>query len=146
MYAPSIFDDRLMSSFLDDVFGKPVSALNRMANPMRTDITEKDGIYYMAVDMPGYKKDQIKAELKDGYLTISANAKSEKEEKEEKEEGGKVVYCERQFGECRRSYFVGKHLTEQDIKASFENGVLKLEFPSEEKKPQEETKKIIPIA
>ncbi|MBR5422170.1 MAG: Hsp20/alpha crystallin family protein [Lachnospiraceae bacterium] len=142
MYAPSIFEDRFMNNFLDDFFGKPVSALNRMANPMRTDIMEKDGNYYMSIDMPGYKKEDLKAELKDGYLTISAGSR---EEKEEKDETGKLIYRERHTGECRRSYFVGKHLNENDIKASFENGVLKLEFPSEEKKPAEEQKKVIAI-
>ncbi|MCR5251852.1 MAG: Hsp20/alpha crystallin family protein [Lachnospiraceae bacterium] len=142
MYAPSIFDDRMMNNFLDDFFGKPVSALNRMANPMRTDIVEKDGVYTMSIEMPGYTKDQIKAELKDGYLTVSASAGTEKEQKDD---AGKVVYSERQFGACRRSYFVGKHLNEQDVKANFENGVLKLEFPSEEKKPAEEVKRVISI-
>ena len=142
MYAPSIFEDRFMSNFLDDMFGKPVSALNRMAHPMRTDIVEKDGTYFMKVDMPGYKKEDIKAELRDGYLTISAGSDTTNEQKDEE---GNVVYRERHSGECRRSYFVGKHLTEEDIKANFENGVLNIEFPSEEKKPQVEEKKIISI-
>ena len=124
------------------MFGKPVSALNRMAHPMRTDIVEKDGTYFMKVDMPGYKKEDIKAELRDGYLTISAGSDDTKEEKDDE---GNVVYRERHSGECRRSYFVGKHLSEEDIKASFENGVLNIEFPSEEKKPQVEEKKIIAI-
>ena len=143
MYAPSIFEDRFMNNFLDDFFGKPVSALNRMANPMRTDIVEKDGEYYMTIDMPGYRKEDITAELKDGYLTISAGTDAEKEEKDGE---GNVIYKERHSGQCRRSYFVGKHLTETDIKANFENGVLKLNFPSEEKKPAAEEKKVISIA
>ncbi len=142
MYAPSIFEDRFMNGFLDDFFGKPVSALNRMAQPMRTDIVEKDGDYVMTIDMPGFKKEDIKAELKDGYLTISAGSSDTKEEKDEK---GNVVYCERHHGECKRSYFIGKHLTEDDIKAGFENGVLTLSFPSEEKKPAVEEKKLIAI-
>lgn len=142
MYAPTIFEDRFMNNFLDDFFGKPVSALNRMAQPMRTDIVEKDGNYEMSIDMPGFKKEDIKAELKDGYLTISAGSNETKEEKDAK---GNVVYTERHHGECRRSYFIGKHLTEEDIKANFEDGVLKLEFPSEEKKPAVEQKKLISI-
>ena len=96
----------------------------------------------MKVDMPGYKKEDIKAELRDGYLTISAGTDDTKEEKDDE---GNVIYRERHSGECRRSYFVGKHLTEEDIKANFENGVLNIEFPSEEKKPQVEEKKIISI-
>ena len=142
MYAPSIFEDRFMNNFLDDMFGKPVSAFNRMAHPMRTDITEKDGEYFMKIDMPGYKKEDIKAELRDGYLTISAGSDNSREEKDDE---GNVIYRERHSGECRRSYFVGKHLSEEDIKANFENGVLSIEFPSEEKKPQVEEKKIISI-
>ncbi len=142
MYAPSIFEDRFMNNFLDDMFGKPVSALNRMAHPMRTDIIEKDGNYFMKIDMPGFKKEDIKAELNDGYLTISANNESSEEQKDDE---GNVVYRERHSGECRRSYFVGKHLNEEDIKASFENGVLSVTFPSEENKPQVPEKKMIAI-
>ncbi|MBR4183304.1 MAG: Hsp20/alpha crystallin family protein [Lachnospiraceae bacterium] len=141
MYAPAIFDDRLMTNWLDDLFGKPISAMNRMANPMRTDIVEKDGNYVMTIDMPGFKKEDIKAELKDGILTVSAGSD---EVKEEKDETGKVIYSERHTGKYSRSYGVGKHLTEADIKASYENGVLTLEFPTEASKP-EEPKRMIAI-
>ena len=141
MYAPAIFDDRLMTNWLDDFFGKPISAMNRMANPMRTDIVEKDGNYFMTIDMPGFKKEDIKAELKDGILTVSAG---NDEVKEEKDETGKVIYSERHTGKYSRSYGVGKHLTEADIKASYDNGVLTLEFPTEASKP-EEPKRMIAI-
>ncbi len=143
MYLPSIFEDRMTNDLLDSFFGKPLTPMNRFANPMKTDIVEKDGEYLMSIDMPGFKKEDITAELKDGYLTISAGSN---ESKEEKDDEGNVVYSERHSGECRRSYFVGKHLNEEDIKASFEDGVLKVTFPSEEKKPPVEEKKLISIA
>ncbi|MBR1470410.1 MAG: Hsp20/alpha crystallin family protein [Lachnospiraceae bacterium] len=142
MYAPSIFEDRFMNNFMNDFFGKPISAMNRMANPMRTDIVEKDGDYFMSVEMPGFKKEEIKAELKDGYLTLSA---AKNEDSEQKDDEGNVVYRERHTGEYRRSYFVGKHLKESDIKANFEDGVLKLQFPSEKKKPVEDAGRLISI-
>ncbi len=141
MYAPAIFEDRFMNNWLDDFFGKPISAMNRMANPMRTDIVEKDGYYVMTIDMPGFKKEDIKAELKDGILTVTAGNDVAKEEKDET---GKVIYSERHSGKYSRSYGVGKHITEEDIKASYENGVLTLKFPTEDNKP-EEPKRVIAI-
>ena len=109
---------------------------------MRTDISEKDGNYHMEIEMPGYKKDNIRAELKDGYLTVTG---SQDETNDEKDDKGNVIFTERHTGECRRSYYVGEHLNEEDINASFEDGVLKLDFPSEEKKPLVEEKKLIAI-
>lgn len=141
MYAPAIFEDRFMNNWLDDFFGKPISAMNRMANPMRTDIVEKDGNYYMTIDMPGFKKEDIKAEIKDGILTVTAG---NDEVKEEKDKTGKVIYSERHSGKYSRSYGIGKHITEKDIKASYDNGVLTLEFPTEASKP-EEPKRMIAI-
>ena len=141
MYAPAIFDDRLMTNWLDDLFGKPISAMNRMANPMWTDIVEKDGNYVMTIDMPGFKKEDIKAELKDGILTVTAG---NDEVKEEKDDAGKVIYSERHTGKYSRSYGVGKHITEADIKANYDNGVLTLEFPTEANK-HEEPKRMIAI-
>ena len=143
MYLPSIFDDRMTDSLFDNFFGKPLAPMNRLANTMKTDIVEKDGEYAMSIEMPGFKKEDITAELKEGYLTISAGNNETKEEKDDK---GNVVYSERHTGELRRSYFVGKHLTEEDIKAHFEDGILKIKFPTEEKKPAVEEKKLISIA
>jgi len=141
MYAPNVFDDRLMDNFFDGFFGRP-GWTPAKTGTMRTDISEKDGNYHMEIEMPGYKKENIRAELKDGYLTVTG---SQDETNDEKDDKGNVIFTERHTGECRRSYYVGEHLNEEDITASFEDGVLKLDFPSEEKKPLVEEKKLIAI-
>ena len=141
MYTPSIFDDRLVNNLFDGFFDRPAWTPAK-AGVMRTDISEKDGNYHMEIEMPGYKKENIRAELKDGYLTITG---TQDETTDEKDDKGNVIFTERHSGECRRSYYVGDHLDQEDISASFEDGVLKLDFPSEEKKPQVEEKKLIAI-
>ena len=78
-------------------------------------------------------KEDIQAELKDGYLTINA---SHQEDNEEKDKKGKYIRKERYYGQCRRSYFVGKHITQDDIHAKFENGILKLEIPKKKESPE----------
>lgn len=146
MYAPSIFDDRLMDSIFDGLFETPGteahSVVNRFAT-MKTDISEKDGDYHMEIEMPGYKKENITAELKNGYLIVTGKADDTEEKKDDK---GNVIYSERHTGECRRSYHVGSYLDKDDIKAGFENGILTLDFPSEKKHPQVEEKKYIAIS
>ena len=142
LYTPSIFDDRLMDNFFEGFLDRPSWTPAVKGGIMRTDITEKDGNYHMEIELPGYKKENIQAELKDGYLTITGRQDTSNEENDDK---GNVVFTERHSGECRRSYYVGEHLDQDDIKAAFEDGVLKLDFPSKEKKPQIEEKKLISI-
>ena len=108
---------------------------------MRTDIHEKDGNYVVEMELPGYAKEDIKADLKDGYLTITAHKNETKEEKDAK---GNCIHKERYTGTCNRSFYVGEELTQEDIKAAFTDGVLKLQFPKEVKK-QEEQPKLITI-
>ena len=108
---------------------------------MKTDIHEKDGNYLVEMELPGYNKTDIKADLKDGYLTITAHKNETKEEKDSK---GNCVHKERYTGTCNRSFYVGDDLTQEDIKASFTDGVLKLCFPKEVEK-QEEQPKLITI-
>ena len=108
---------------------------------MRTDIKEKKDKYLVDIDLPGYEKEDIKIEIEDGYLTIHATTDSHKEEKEE----GKFVRKERYVGECSRSFYVGEDIKEEDIKASFKNGTLKLEIPKKEEKKELPEKKYIPI-
>ena len=103
---------------------------------MRTDIQEKDGLYLMKMDLPGYDKQDIEAELKDGYLTIRAQ---KNEDTEEKDENG-FVMRERYSGSCSRTFYVGKQVTEEDIQAAFQNGTLCLSFPVESTKKEEERK------
>ena len=106
---------------------------------MKTDIKEmKDG-YELEIDLPGFKKDEVTAELKDGYLTVSA-AKDEQEK-----ETGRYIRRERYAGACQRSYYVGEDITEEDIKAEFKHGILKLFVPKKEAKPAVEEKKYITI-
>ena len=95
----------------------------------------------MEMELPGYEKKDLKADLKDGYLTISAERNVNKEEKDEK---GKFVRRERYMGSCQRSFFVGKEVRQEDIHASFENGVLKLTVPKKEI-PAVEDRKYITI-
>lgn len=109
------------------------------ANVMKTDIKENDKGYELDVDLPGYKKEDVKAELKDGYLTISA---SNDNTKEEKDEDGKYIRKERYTGAVSRSFYVGKYVTEEDIHAKFENGILKLSVPKVDAPKVEENKYI----
>ena len=108
---------------------------------MKTDIKEKGDKYLLEVDLPGYEKENIKIELEDGYLTVHA---SMNKNVDESDKDSKYVHKERYVGECSRSFYVGENIKEEDIKASFKNGTLKLELPKNETK-KEESKKYIEI-
>ena len=133
-FGMSLFDD--MNSMFDTPFFRNVQT----APAMKTDIKEKDGLYLMTMDLPGFDKDNIKIELKDGYLTVTAEQNEEKEENEE-EKGGYIVR-ERNYGSCSRSFYVGDHVTENDVKAADKDGALHLSFPKEAPKEVPETKYI----
>ena len=143
MYMPSVFGDSFFDNFFED-FAFPARRASRMyipsTNLMRTDVKENETGYELDIDMPGFDKDNIKAELKDGYLTI--NASTEKSEDNSKDN---YIRKERYSGTCSRSFYVGEDVTENDIKAKFENGTLKLSIPKMEKKPEIEQKKYIAI-
>jgi HSP20 family molecular chaperone IbpA len=109
---------------------------------MKTDIRENETGFELDIDLPGYKKEDVKAQLKDGYLTISAESKQVNDEKDEK---GKFIRRERFYGTCSRSFYVGEEVTEQDIKAKFEDGILKVSVPKKEAKPEVEENKYIAI-
>jgi HSP20 family molecular chaperone IbpA len=109
---------------------------------MKTDIRENETGFELDIDLPGYKKEDVKAQLKDGYLTISAESKQDNDEKDEK---GKFIRRERFYGTCSRSFYVGEEVTEQDIKAKFEDGILKVSVPKKEAKPEVEENKYIAI-
>ena len=137
MLMPSIFGENLFDDFMDDFM------MNRGArsvqNVMKTDIKETDDSYELKIEMPGYRKEDVKAQLKDGYLTISAETDNSSEEKNEE---GKYIRRERYTGAVSRSFFVGKDLTDEDIKARFENGILHIALPKEAPKKIEENKYI----
>ena len=110
---------------------------------MTTDVKDTDKGYEVTMNMPGVKKEDVKAELKDGYLTVSA-AKGLDQDEQEKETG-RYIRRERYAGACQRSYYVGEDITEEDIKAEFKHGILKLFVPKKEAKPAVEEKKYITI-
>ena len=149
MLMPSIFNDNLFDDFFDFPFydDKADRKIQRKlyghhaGNLMKTDIKEKKDGYELEIDLPGFKKDEITAELKDGYLTVSAAKGLDKDEEDKK---GKYIRKERYAGAMQRSFYVGENLTQEDIKAKYENGILRLSVPKKEAKPVE-TKKTIAI-
>lgn len=131
----SLFDNMFDDMFRDPFFTNSGSTTKLM----KTDIQEKDNNYILDMDLPGYDKSDIKAHLKDGYLTITAQKDSSNDEKDEK---GNYIRRERYCGKCSRSFYVGEGMKEEDIKASFNNGILQLTFPKEVEQ-KEDTKYII---
>ena len=137
MLMPSIFGENLFDDFMDFPFGG--KKINTM---MKTDIRDTDSSYELDIDMPGFKKEDIKAQLKDGYLTISASTSANNDEQDK---DGRYIRRERYAGSCSRSFYVGEGVKEEDIRAKFENGILKLSIPKVENKPQFEEQKYIAI-
>ena len=134
MLMPSIFNN----TYFDDFFEDPFKGFDyNTSGLMTTDVKDtKDG-YEMTMNLPGVKKEDIQAELKDGYLTIHATSN---QNKDEKDEDGKYIRRERYSGSCNRSFYVGDAITEEDIKANFENGTLKMTIPKKEAKAVPEKK------
>lgn len=112
----------------DDMFNDSFLMSGNSSRLMKTDIKEKDKEYVIEMDLPGYEKENIKINIADGYLTIHAVSSKNSSEKEE----GKFVRKERYLGECSRSFYIGDDVNEDSIKASFKNGILKVEIPKKE--------------
>ena len=143
MLMPSLFGDNLLNDFFDVPTLRNFSAIsNSPKNIMYTDVKENDGGYEIAIDLPGFKKEDVQAELKDGYLIINATVNTSDDVKDEQ---GKYIHKERYSGSCSRSFYVGKDITQEDIKAKFEDGVLKLDVPKRDAKKIEEDKHYISI-
>lgn len=143
MLMPSIFGERLFDDFMDD-FVMPDRNWNlarTSANVMKTDVKETEQGYELDIDLPGYNKEDINAQLENGYLTINATKDSNKDTKDE---NGKYIRRERYYGSMSRSFYVGEYVKEEDIHARFENGILKLSVPKEELQ-KVEAKKCIAI-
>ena len=138
MLLPSIFGEDLFDDWMMDF---PFRG-NGSANLMRTDVKETDNSYELDMDMPGFDKGDIKAELKNGYLTISACSNRNNDEKDK---DGKYIRRERYTVSCSRSFYVGDDVKQEDIKAKFENGILKVTVPKKEEKPAVEENKYISI-
>jgi HSP20 family protein len=126
--------------FKDPFFERPFD--NALTQVMKTDIHETDGNYLMEIELPGYKKEDIKADLKDGYLTITAEKEENQEQKDEK---GNCIRKERYTGSCNRRFYVGNQLRQEDIKASFTDGILRLSIPANTPEAIEEKPKYILI-
>ena len=147
MLMPSIFNDNLFDDFFDFPFydDKADRKIQRKlyghhaGNLMKTDIKEKKDGYELEIDLPGFKKDEVTAELNDGYLTVSA-AKGLDQDEQEKETG-KYIRRERYAGNLSRSFYIGD-VKQEDVKAAFKNGILSISVPKEDKKAKEEKKYI----
>lgn len=145
MLMPSIFASSFSDDFFDDMFRIPdgYKHTNHISGLMNADVKEFDDKYQLNLELPGYKKEDIQADLKDGYLTIQAERS---EEKEDKDDSGKYIRRERYQGQCQRSFYVGDSVKQTDIHAAFDNGILKIDVPKVEQKPKEvEEKKYILI-
>ena len=134
MMLPSIFGENLLDNWFDDDWNSWDYSNTSLMN---TDIKENDNDYELTMNLPGVKKEDVTAELKDGYLTIHATSN---QNKDEKDEDGKYIRRERYSGSCNRSFYVGDAITEEDIKANFENGTLKMTIPKKEAKAVPEKK------
>ena len=148
MLYPSIFSENLFDDLMNfdfptfpdfgdvdkKLYGKHAGHL------MKTDVKEHEDQYEVDIDLPGFKKDEIKLDLENGYLTVSAAKGLDKDEKDQK---GKLIRQERYAGSMQRSFFVGEEITTEDIKAKYENGVLKLNVPKKEAKKLPEKKTIM---
>ncbi len=145
MLMPSI----LSNDFMDDLFSVPRvtgfggSRFDRdFSRMMTTDVKETDNAYQLDMNLPGFAKEDIKAELKDGYLTINAESNSSNDEKDD---DGNFIRRERYTGSCSRSFYVGDGVTQDDIHAAFKDGVLSLTVPKKEAIPEKEETKYIAI-
>lgn len=142
MLMPSIFGEDLFDDFMRFPTERQANRTQAAAELMRTDVRDVDGNYELYIDLPGYKKEDLKIHLKEGYLTITAARQIENDENNTE---GKYVRRERYMGSCSRSFFVGKNLHQDNIRAKYENGVLKVTFPKEENRKEIEEKKYISI-
>lgn len=136
MMMPSIFGGRGFNDFFEPFGGYNTNGI------LKTDVQENEQGYLVTMDVPGVDKENVQAELKDGYLTVHVSTSVENEDKEE---NGKYIRKERYYGSASRSFYVGEDITQEDIKAKFEDGTLKLMIPKKEPKKQVETKHYIAI-
>ena len=153
MMMPSIFGENLFDDFMDGFMDdfpfyddrdqkKMEKKLygHHAKNLMKTDIKENDTGYELEMDLPGFKKDEIKVALENGYLSICAAKGMDQDEQEKKT--GKYIRRERYAGACQRSFYVGKDITNEDIKCSFKHGILSVTIPKKEVKKVDEGKYI----
>ena len=148
---PSIFNDNLFDDFFNFPFYDDKAERraekklygHHAHNLMKTDIKEKKDGYELEIDLPGFTKDEINASIEDGYLTISAAKGLDKDEKEK--ESGRYIRKERYAGACQRSFYVGEAVKQEDVKAEFKHGILKLFVPKKEPEKKVDEHKYIAI-
>lgn len=147
MYMPSIFGESLVDDFMKDFdagfFGRRNPLYGKHAKDlMKTDVKETDSTYELDIDLPGFKKENLQIELDHGYLSITANKQLNKDETSQE---GRMIRQERYSGSLQRSFYVGEDMTEEDVKARFEDGVLRLTLPKKEAQQSIPEKKMIAI-
>ena len=140
IFGKDLFNEMMNTSFEDDFFGNhSLPYGNHAKGFMKTDIKEgKDG-YEVHIDLPGFKKEDINAQLENGYLTVTASQNTNKEEQDEE---GRYIRRERYVGNCSRSFYVGEGVEPKDVSARFEDGILKLSLPRREQKQLPESTSI----
>ena len=146
MMLPSIFNDDLFDEVMNmpfgsDFFGDRASYGKPVKSLMKTDIKETQDGFELDIDLPGYRKEEVNAHLENGYLTVTA---SKERNEDEQDKSGRYIRRERYTGSCTRSFYVGDAITEEDIHAKYEDGILKLSVPKKEEK-KVETRKYIAI-
>ena len=134
MMMPSIFGEDLfddwMDSFEKEMFGRKNPLYGKHAkNMMKTDVCETDGTYEVDIDLPGFKKEDISVSFENGYLTVSTNKTFDRDDKDK---GGRYIRQERYAGSMSRSFYIGKNIPKEDIKAKYEDGVLRLSVPKKD--------------
>ena len=144
MLMPSIFGESLFDDWFDDI-DRQMQHMDRRLygrnakREMKTDVREKEDGYEIDMDLPGFKKDQVELSLENGYLTVTANKGFDKDEKDKQ---GRMIRQERYAGSMQRSFYVGDNMTEEDVKARFEDGVLHLDLPKKDARKVPEKKTI----
>ena len=134
---PSIFGENLFDDFFSDPFEMMMPQSRNplygkhAKNLMKTDVRETENSFEVDMDLPGFKKEDVNLDLKDGYLTISADKALDKDEKDDK---GRYIRQERWSGSCSRSFYVGDAVKPEDVHAKFENGILQIALPKQEQK------------
>ena len=135
MLLTDIFGRSFMDDFFEDFANSSYYRPNRIGSvpAMKADVQELENSYQIDLELPGFQKEDLNAELKDGYLTIKATRQTTDEEKDAK---GRYIRQERYSGHYQRSFYVGEDVTQEDVHAAFENGVLKLSVPKKEVQPK----------
>lgn len=135
MLVPGIFSKNFADDIFNEMFASPFKPFDgfdrtfKSNSIMNTDVSEYDDHYELALELPGYSKEDVSAKLDDGYLTISANRQSSNDKTDS---DGKVIRKERYSGSCQRSFYVGTDVTKEDIRAAFKDGILTLNIPKKQ--------------